>query len=109
MVSKHLSLFELLIHSTDTQRHALLKTLTDSKLKAVLEAIYNVLKGTCPINDKEKKKMSPFKGVIRRIVSDKITQKQQQRLLIKNRHLLPSLLKPVVEILQSKCVADTSM
>ena len=102
MVRKHLPLFEILISSSDNQRQAVLKTLADSQLKAILEAIYNVLKGTCPLRDKERNKSVPFKTVIRRIVSDGLTQKQRKRLLSKHHHLLPFLLKPVVEMLQSK-------
>jgi hypothetical protein len=101
MVQKHLALFELLVQSQDRQRSALLKTLTDTQLKALLEAIYNVLKGTCPINDKDKKKLNRHKNVIRRLVSSTLTQKQRQRVLIKYRYILSTLLKPVVEMLKS--------
>ena len=102
MVRKHLTLFELLVHSPDIQRQALLKTLTDTQSKAVAEAIYNVLKGTCHISDKDKKNLNRYKSVIRRLVSSELTQKQRHRLLIKYRHLLPSLLKPVIEMFKSK-------
>lgn len=99
MVRKHLALIELLVQSPYTQRQALL---SNTQLNAVLEAIYNVLKGTCPINDKKKKKLNRYKQVIRRLVSSEVTHKQRHRLLIKHRRLLPSLLKPVIEMFQSR-------
>ena len=96
-VRNYLPLFQLLVHSTDEQRAALLKTLTSLQLRAVLEAIYNVLRGTCPIKDKDKKKLERYKNVIRRLVSKELSRQQQQRLLSKYRHVLPLVLIPVLE------------
>lgn len=100
MVRKHLPLFELLAQITDDQRKSIVKTLTQQQLRAVLEAIYNVLKGTCELEDKDKKKLFPHRHVIRRLVSKDINQKQQRRLLHKHVNLLGILLKPVVKALK---------
>lgn len=100
-VEKHLTLLEFLAYSTIEQRKVLIKALTEEQLKVVLEAIYNVLFGTCPIEKALKKKLSSNKTVIRRMVSKDLTPKQQQRLLKKHSDLLPFLLKPVVEMFKS--------
>ena len=102
MAQKHLPLFELLIQTTDNQRQAILKTLSATQLRAILEAIYNVLRGTCPIRDSDKKKLNRYSAVIRRLVSRELTSPQQQRILNKYRRLLPLLLKPVVRYVQIK-------
>lgn len=98
MMRKHIALFEVVVQSTDFQRLALLKTLTDKQIRAILEVIYNVLKGTCPIDSKEKKKLNLHKSALRRLVSSDLNLKQRQRLLIKHRDILPSLLKPVLRM-----------
>ncbi|MEW8544397.1 MAG: hypothetical protein AB2693_12760 [Candidatus Thiodiazotropha sp.] len=98
-IQKHLPLFKILAESSDAQRSAILKTLNPAQLRAVLEAIYNVLRGTCTISDKLKKKLYQHRRVIRRLVSKDLTRQQQQRLINKHRTLLPLLLKPVIEFL----------
>lgn len=100
MVQKHLALFELLVQAADSQRAVIVKTLSEPQLKAVLEAIYNVIKGTCPIQKKDKKKLFPYKSVIRRLVSKELSQQQQKRLLKKHHRLLPLVLKPVIDYLK---------
>ena len=97
MVQKHLSLFRLLVDTSDDQRLAIVKTLTSGQLRGVLEAIYNVLRGTCPVSDKVKKALYQQRRIVRRLVSRDLTRQQQHRLLAKHRALLPSLLKPVIE------------
>ena len=83
-IRKHLSLLSLLVDSPDDQKAAIVKTLTSTQLRAVQEAIYNVLKENCPINDKLKKKLEQHKINIRRLVSKDLTRQQQQRLLVKH-------------------------
>ncbi len=100
MVQKYLPLFQLLVETTANQRAAILNTLSTQQLRAILEAIYNVLKGTCPLNDKDKKLLYDYRTVIRRLVSKCLSRKQQQRLLNKYQDILPVLLKPVVELLK---------
>ena len=102
MAQKHLPLFELLVQTTDNQRQAILKTLSATQLRAIPEAIYNVLRGTCPIRDSDKKKLNRYSAVIRRLVSRELTSPQQQRILNKYRRLLPLLLKPVIRYVQIK-------
>ena len=96
-VRNYLPLFEILVSGTDEQRGALIRTLSELQLRAILEAVYNVLKGTCPIKGKDKKKLAKYKSVIRRLVSKDLTRLQQRRLLTKHRTLLPLVLSPVVE------------
>lgn len=98
-IQKHLPLFKILAESSDAQRSAILKTLSPAQLRVVLEAIYNVLRGTCAISDKLKKKLHQHRRIIRLLVSKDLTRQQQQRLMIKHRTLLPLLLKPVIEFL----------
>ena len=99
-IEKHLSLLEFLVSANDDQRVAVLKTLAEAQIKVILESIYNVLFGTCPIQIKDKKKLKSQSAVIRRMVSNYkgLTLSQKRRLLRKHQRLLPLLLKPVVEM-----------
>ena len=98
-VEKHIPLFQVLVDTTDAQRLAIVRTFSPNQLKATLEAIYNVLRGSCPISDKVKKTLYQQRNIIRRLVSKDLTREQQHRLLVKHRALLPLLLKPVIDCL----------
>ena len=99
-IEKHLPLFRLLVDTTEDQRQALVKTFTPSQLRVVLEAIYNVLRGTCPVTDKVKKALYQQRRFIRRVISKDLTRQQQHRQLLRHRELLPLLLTPVIEFLK---------
>ena len=94
---KHLALYQLLVDTTEAQRFAIVKTLSPGQIRAVLEAIYNVLRGTCPVSDKVRKTLYHQRRTIRRLVSKDLTAQQRQRLLVRHAALLPLLLKPVVQ------------
>ena len=100
MVQNHLPLFQLLVQDTDEQHAVLLQTLSEPQLKAVLEAIYNVLKETCPIRNPDKVKLYEHRRVIRHLVSKELTRQQQIRILKKYRTLLPLVLTPVIRFLK---------
>lgn len=96
-VEKHLALFQLLVDTTDAQRRAIVRTCSQGQIRTVLEAIYNVLRGTCPISDKVKKTLYQQRRIIRHLVSKDLTLQQRKRLLVRNAALLPLLLRPVVQ------------
>lgn len=95
-VEKHLDLIRLLVDTTESQRLAIVQTLSPTQIKILIEAIYNVLRGTCPISDSIKKSLFQKKEIIRRLVTKDLTDQQQRRLLVRHRAVLPLLLKPVV-------------
>ena len=97
MVKKYLSLFQMLVEASDVQRMAILKTLSDQQLRALIEAVYNVLRGVCSINNKDKKKLFNYKTIIRRLVNKELTSKQRHRLLINHQGMLPVLLRQVLK------------
>lgn len=100
MVKKYLPLFEVLVEASETQRVAILKTLTDHQVHAVLEAIYNVFYGTCSLPPKDKRTLFDYRGVIRRMISEELTEKQKRFQLRKHQLILPLLLKPVIKALK---------
>jgi hypothetical protein len=99
MIKKYLPLFQLLTEISEVQRLSILNTLTDQQVHAILEAIYNVLKGVCPMKYQDKKTLSEYKWIIRRLVSSELSTKQRKRMLKKYQAIIPILLKPVVKAL----------
>lgn len=99
-VENNLALFRILADTSDAQRLVIVKTLSPSQIRGLLETVYNVLSGTCPINDKVKKTLYHQRRIIHHMVSTELTRQQHHRLLVKHRAVLSLLLKPVVEILE---------
>ena len=99
MSQKSARFFGVLLDASDKQRLAILKTVSDSQLRSLLEAIYNVLKGNCPIGETTKRGLSRYKKVLRRLVSKEFSLNQKRRLLIKHHRILPLILKPVTRYL----------
>jgi len=100
MTKKYLPLLEVLTGASVLQRKAILRTLTKQQLRAILEAVYNVLRGTCPLHPKDKKTLFEYRDIIRRMVSKKLSEKQQRLLVNKYQNILPLLLKPAIRALK---------
>lgn len=81
LLKKEQNFLKLLIMSTDLQRKALIKTITPSQMRAVVQIIFNVLHGNRAISEKNIKKLKPYKVIIRRFISKGITIKRRSRIL----------------------------
>lgn len=101
--------FLSLIYSTDDkQREALLKSMTMNQYKILVECIYNILYGVYEITPKEKSELSKYQTVIRRITSKELTHEQRKKLLVKNRFLLPHLLRSIIDSIDNGASDDSS-
>lgn len=67
-------LIEFLIKSTPQQRMLLLKTLKKEELKLIIEIIFNVVYGVCPISETSKKVLLRYEGLIRQVIADQIKE-----------------------------------
>lgn len=72
----------LLICSTE-QITYILKTLTKNQLQVILEILYNVIKGVCPISEKNKTALMQRKRLIREALRPGLTLNQRRRQLQK--------------------------
>ena len=98
----NLNFLSLLSNAEDEQKVVLLKSMNSEQFKVLLECIYNVLYGTISLSPKNKKKLSQYKDIIRRIIAEDTTRSQRRRLLLKYRSvLLPTLLKTVLSQIKS--------
>lgn len=73
-----------------TQKESLktIKILSKNQLQWIMEIIYNVSQGVCPVSDSNKKVLSKHKLTIRRLVAKGATQNQRKDVLQKLRPLL---------------------
>lgn len=84
---QHLILF--LMHMSRHQLLHVLRILTKEQLRAIIEIIYNVVQGTCPVSEANKNILLKHKNLIRRLVVKRLTLSQRKRLLLKIRNILP--------------------
>ena len=83
IIRKQGNFLRLLLSTSDQQRRALLKSVLDSQLKAIVQIVYNVLMGNRDLSQKDKKDLAKHKTIIRRFVSKDVTQQERKRLLLK--------------------------
>ena len=76
-------LIEFLIKTTPQQRMKILKTLKKEELKLIIEIIFNVVYGVCPISETSKKVLLRYKGPIRQVIADELRANQRRSILIK--------------------------
>lgn len=74
-----------------------LKMITKEQLQAIIEIIYNVVQGVCPIPATNKSVLSKHKNLIRALVSKRTTLSERKRLLLKLRYILQIVLKAYIE------------
>lgn len=70
-----------------------LKSLTKNQLQVIIEIIFNVMKGICPISDKNKTKLYKQKRLIREVILPKLTPEQRKHCLKKLKRVLPIFLE----------------
>jgi hypothetical protein len=63
-------------------RKALLKAVPPQVIETIAEIAHNILRGNVPLSEKQRKKIEPFKKVIRKIASNCVSCKKKRKLLI---------------------------
>lgn len=108
---KCIAILTALIHSNNQQRKVILQTSDKCVVRCICECALNVLKGVVKLPEKQVKKLSKYKKVIRNLVkrdtrekSKKVNWNRKKKELIQNGGgaFLPLLLAPIVEILVSR-------
>lgn len=96
-VKKHLDYLKLLTSTHVKQRRQLISTISDEQLSVLSEAIFNVLKGVCPLSNVNKNKLSKNKTILRKLVDPKLNRNFKKSILKKVQNLIPELLRPVIQ------------
>jgi hypothetical protein len=87
------SFVHFLLICSPQQFKCTLKTLTKNQLQVIVEIIFNVMKGICPISDKNKTKQYKRKRLIREVILPKLSPEQRKRRLKKHKRVLPIFLE----------------
>ena len=96
LVKNQRHFLRLLVSIKPLQRKAILQTLSDQQVQAVIQIIYNILEGNCSLPEKDKKKLKRYKAIIRQLVFKGMRMKQRKRLLVKYHFVIAALLKPIL-------------
>lgn len=95
LIQRESDFLRLDLNTSDKQRLALLKTIQESQLNAIVQIVYNVLMGSRPLSSRDRKEIANHKLVIRRFVSRKLSLEQRKRLLIKYYDHFHKLIKSI--------------
>jgi len=82
---------------TPQQFEYILKTLTKDQLQVIVEILFNVVQGICPISDKNKTLLVTRKQLIREVLMSQLTTVQRRQRLQKIKKLLPIFLKACLQ------------
>ena len=85
-----------LIDAPKHQLVSLLKIITKEQLQTIIEIIYNVVQGVCPISEGNTNIITKSKNFIRRLVAKRSTLSQRKKLLLKLRNILPIFLQAYI-------------
>ena len=70
---------EFWLSASARQQKGILLTLTKKQLKFLTEIIYNVVRGTIPVSDKDKKTLTKHKNVISAILTKRISLQERRK------------------------------
>ena len=111
-------MIRLICHSTflkflaemksDSQRLALLKTMTIPQMEVLCEILLNILRGAIKIPYSCKKKLTKYKNIIRKVTDKGVRRSTTKRLLLTIRSVLPQVIKVILPLLDNKETSDSS-
>jgi len=93
-VRSHLPFLQLLCRSSAKQRKVLVETITNDQLRVLCEIALNVYRGTIPVRPQYVRKLRPYKTILNTIIDRRVRKKLKIAVLLKNRRVLPWILKP---------------
>ena len=77
-VKNQLDFIRLLTSANTSQRRRLIDISTRDQLKSVVDIVYNILLGHCPISNTTKAKVSKFKVTMRLIAKKSVCEKKEE-------------------------------
>ena len=87
---------KLIVSTTSSQQRALIKTSTKSQIKAIVQIVYNILKGNRDVSESYLKKLRQHKTIIRRFVSKPLSLENRIRIFLKSSQHILLLIKPII-------------
>lgn len=95
LLKKETPFLRLLLATTYQQQKAMIKTITPSQMKVIVQIAYNVLQGNRELAEKDKKKLQRNKLVIRRFIAKGLAREKRAKLLLKYLNSILLLIKAI--------------
>lgn len=100
LVKKQAPLLYLLCSAKPCLRKKILKSADKKLILSIIECVYNILKGTVNINNKQKKNLLKHKSTLRNLVDHKNNSIKQKKIINqKGGSFIPALLLPIISSL----------
>ena len=78
-------------------RKQIIETLSKEQLRAIIEIVYNVMQGVCPLSKTNKNLLSKHKTVIRKVIVPRLTVKERRKRFRNINKILPIFLKSYLQ------------
>lgn len=92
LLRKHFHVFQNIKRGSPKLRKAIISLSGLDLTKALCEVCINVLNGNLPVEPEVRKKLSPFKSVLRSLCCRKVSLRKKRKLLVQKGGFLPALL-----------------
>ena len=100
VVNNNRGFLQLLARCPDHQRQFLLKTATPQQLHALVQVLYNILKGHIPMSKENKQMLLPYKDALLNLAGSNVPYKTKRRLLVQEGSgFIENVLAPVISSL----------
>jgi hypothetical protein len=96
---KNLDYLSVLRRCKPKERRAILQNSGYELIKTICECCENVLNGSVPLCEKDKKRLAPYKAKLRELRSRKKSLKAKKQALIQRGGFLPALLGPLIGVI----------
>jgi len=103
LVQRHWPFFQLFLsETTDNQRRVLLKTITNSQLKALIEIVTNFLQRVIVVKPAALKAIEKHKNLLRRFADDTVSLKSKRQTLNRHQKTIKEFLKTAIPAIKSR-------
>lgn len=104
LVKKHRNFLSFISKISSVKKRKQVLSLADKgEICAIVECVYNILRGNVNITKKAKIEIGKFRSIMRKLISRKLSHKQRKTILLKNANsLLPSILKLCAHVVNTK-------
>ncbi len=99
---QHLVFLELLVNTHQTQRQALLQSLSDSQVNFLSNILHNILTSNIVLGQDHRSKLLRYAAVIRRLAGKGTPSSIKEDLFKKHHKLIVLIFKPLLPLLKQK-------
>lgn len=101
-VKRNKEFLRVLAKCKQHQCKAILKTADESLIKAIVECVYNILRGTVPITKRVRSKLLPQRKTLHKLIDKSNPTSKKKRIIIQHGgNFLSILLPPILTALES--------